>query len=87
MIQDAFKRDDTAEAVRLMDVKRKFVADEREWQTEKHRTMSYGQAMLMLTAAVASFKMAIEQYADTETRDMILQTVQTKLGRVLNVDP
>lgn len=72
------------EAMRLMNLKRQFVGDERKARTEAHRAMSYEQAMLMLVAVVNSFRQALEKYVDPDTRNQILIEGQKVISKVLN---
>lgn len=72
------------EAVRLMDLKRRFVSDERKARVEAHRAMSYEQVMLLLVAVVNGFKQALDKYADPETKNKVLIEGQKVVGKVIN---
>lgn len=73
-----------AEAVRLIEQKRKLVADERKDQAAKHTAMSFDRVMLFFTAVVSAFKTALEQHiSNDDERKLVLRDAQQALNRVV----
>jgi len=73
-----------AEAARLMDLKRKFVADERKDMAQKHQVMRYDEIMLLMTALVATFRQALERHVNSEgDRREILNDTQRFFDKVV----
>lgn len=72
------------EAVKLVEQKRKMVADERKDQQAKYQQMSFDRVLLLLTAIVASFKQSLEAHIiDDKDRRSVLADAQKFLDRVL----
>ncbi len=74
-----------AEAVKLIEQKRKLVADERKDQAAKHTAMSFDRVLLIMTALVASVKQALEKHIDNDKdRRLVLSDTQTFLNKVIS---
>lgn len=73
-----------AEAVALIEQKRKLVADERKSWAAKHQAMSFDRVLLILTAFAASFKQSLEKHiSDDKRRRSVLSDTQAFLEKVI----
>lgn len=73
-----------AEAARLTDLKRKLVNDERRDQASKHQSMNFDRVMLLLSAVVQGFKVALEEHiSDSAARKNVLIDAQQALTKVI----
>lgn len=73
------------ETIKLIEQKRKMVADERKNWSEKHKAMSFDRVLLLMTAMAASFKQSLEVHIDDDkSRRVVLSDTQKFLDKVLS---